>query len=281
MGPIPALGVAGAAIATALSNLVGTVVILILLNRMKEYVSLSPRGFRFDWGVVRDILRLGIPASATMVIVSLSSMVFIRLINDYGTSAAAAYGIGIRLEALIMMPAQSIGMAMSTIAGQNIGAGKKERIYKSLRDSQIISGGLGVIIAVVLVMIPGLITRVFQPKPEDYSAVLPFIVLYVHIVSLRYIAVALYFPIIGTIRGAGDVIASLVISGSTQLAITIPAAIVLAIYLGYAGVLWALTLSMFVALIIAYAYYRTGRWENRAIITSGESPQSVEIPDGL
>jgi putative MATE family efflux protein len=266
VGPVPPLGVAGAAIATALSSVVGAVVIFILLARLKEYISISPIGFRPDFSVIRGILRLGLPTSATMIMVSLASMVLMALVNEHGTSATAGFGIGIVLDSLVMMPAQSIGIAMSTIAGQNVGAGRKERVYSSLRASQMISGVIGLVVAAVLVLIPSQLTRAFQPEEADYLSVLPYVTLYVYIMAPRYIMIALFFPIIGAIRGAGDAMASMMISMLNQLVISIPAAFLLSHYYGYAGILWALTITTFVGLVTAALYFRSGRWTTKAVV---------------
>lgn len=276
-GPIQGLGVAGAAIATAVSNLIGAIIIFIQLASLKEYVSLSFRNFQFDFKIINNILKLGIPTSATMILVSIASMVLMSLVNRHGTSAIAAYGIGFRLDSLIMMPAQSFGFAMSTIAGQNMGAGKKERIYKSLIESQYISGGIGLLVAVILNIFVSPITHAFQPEKEDFKAVLPYVILYVRIIGLRYVMFSLFFPIIGAIRGAGDAMASMVISAINQLIICIPTALILERFFGFAGILWALTLTTATGLTMAAIYYRSRRWEKKAIVSTPRSSIEADI----
>jgi len=259
----PRLEVAGAAIATVIANAIGTVIIFALLARQREYVSLSPRGFSFDWKVIRDILRIGLPTSGTIVMVSLSSMVLMRLVNGFGTAAVAGFGIGIVLDHLLMMPAQSFGMSMSTISGQNLGAGEKERVYKSLRETLVLSGAVGVTGAIVLNLIVEPLTSAYTRDAADFEVVFPYVLIYVRIMTVRYFIMGIFFPILGTIRGAGDTMAAMVISAFNQLVIRIPAAILLSSWLGFAGVPLAMSIAPIFGLTIVSLYYRSRRWETR------------------
>ncbi len=267
LGPLPALGVQGAAMATVLANFIGAVIIFVLLARQREWLDLSPRGFSFDWRIIRDMLRLGLPATATMMIVSSSVMVVMRFVNGLGTAAVAAYGIGVVLDSLIMMFAQSFAMAMSTITGQNIGAGKSERIGLFLRDTLKVSVGVAIVFGLFLVLNIGWIGRVFQPDEADYRVVFPLLKVYIRIMALRYLMMSMFFPINGTIRGAGDTMASMFLTIITQLVVRIPIVVVLVPVLGFAGVAWGLAASTVFGFLIVSVYYRTGIWKRRALIT--------------
>jgi len=276
LGPVPAMGVEGAGIATMLANAVGAAVIFGLLAREKEWLDLSLANFRFDRRIIWDILRLGLPSSATMVMISFSGMVIMYFVNRIGTAAIAAYGIGFTLDSLLMMPAQSFGMAMSTIAGQNIGAGKWDRVGRFLRDTLMVSAGIALVVGTFLVVSTPWITRIFQPDPVDYDEVFPLVQIYVQIMLLRYVTMSMFFPINGTIRGAGDAMAAMVQVILTQLIIRIPVVMLLTPFLHFAGVAWALALSTVGGLTIAAVYYRTGRWKQRALIV--QHLVGMEIP---
>jgi len=268
-GPVPAYGVEGAGIATVLANAIGAVIIFVLLAKEREWVDLRLTGFRFNGEIIRDMLRLGLPTTATMMIVSSSVMVVMRFVNGLGTAAVAAYGIGIVLDSLVMMPSQSFGIAMSTIAGQNIGAGKPERVGRFLRDTLFISISIAIVAGIFLVYSVPWITRIFQPDPEDYEEILPLLTIYIRVMTIRYLMMSIFFPTNSTIRGAGDTIASMFLVIITQLLIRVPAVIILVPIMGFGGVAWSLTLSTVLGFTLVTIYYNTGIWKKRGVIQMG------------
>ncbi len=278
-GPINGYGVEGAGIATVLANAIGGCIIFYLLARRKEWVDLSFARFSFNWDVIRDILRLGLPTTATMMVVSGSVMVVMRYVNELGTVVLAAYGIGIVLDSLLMMPAMSFGQAMTTIAGQNIGAGKPERVGLFLRDTLKLSVGLAVIIGSVLVVSTPWITRVFQPDPVDYDLVYPYVRIYIQIMLIRYVMMSMFFPINGTIRGAGDAMASMFLVIITQMVIRVPAVILLVPHMGFTGIALGLSASTIFGFMLVSIYYKTGIWKKRGLVKQQKMGLAQEARD--
>lgn len=266
LGPIPGYGVEGAGIATVIANGAASVIIFALLAREREWIDLSPRGFRFDLDIIRDMLRLGLPTTATMLIISSSVMVVMRFVNSLGTEAVAAYGIGIVLDRLVMMPSQSFGMAMSTIAGQNIGAGKMHRVSRFLRETLMVTVGIAIVAGVLLASTIPSITRIFQPDQSDYEDVFPLLRIYISIMTIRYLMMSMFFPTNGAIRGAGDAVASMVLTITTQLVIRVPAVIILVPLFGFAGVAISLAASTVFGLLLVTIYYNSGRWKKKALV---------------
>ncbi|MFH1675510.1 MAG: MATE family efflux transporter [bacterium] len=278
-GIFPRMEVAGAAIATVGVNVLGAIAILVMLGRYREYVDLTPFGFRFDMKIIRDILRLGLPSAGTMMMVSFSMMIFMGLVNKYGTYALAGYGIGITLDSLLMMPAQSFAMAMTNIAGQNIGAGKIERVHQYLRDVIRASVAISLVGSLTVILLAKPITGLFQPDPIEYEAVLPFVMTYVNIMVVRYFFMSIFFPINGTIRGAGDALTSMILIALTQLVIRIPAAFILMNYWGFAGIAAAISISAVFGAIIQSLYYRTGRWIYKGgLVSLAAIPEDSGVP---
>jgi putative MATE family efflux protein len=283
LGPVPAMGVQGAGIATVIANAAGALVIFILLAKEQQWVDLSPRGFRFDSGIIRDMLRLGLPNTIQMLIISSSVMVVMRFVNGLGTTAVAAYGIGIVLDRLVMMPSQSFGMAMSTIAGQNIGAGKMHRVSKFLRETLFVTVGIAIVVGIILATTVPWIARIFQPEQSDYNAVFPLLRTYILIMTVRYVMMSMFFPTNGVIRGAGDAIASMMLTIATQLIIRVPAVIILVPRYGFAGVAISLAASIVMGLLLVIIYYNTGLWKKKALVKhprEGIMPTPMDdVPD--
>jgi len=280
LGPVPAMGVEGAGIATVIANGLGALIIFVLLAKEQDWVDLTPRGFRFDSGIIREMLRLGLPTTATMMIISSSVMVVMRFVNGLGTEAVAAYGIGIVLDQLVMMPSQSFGMAMSTIAGQNIGAGKMHRVSRFLRDTLMVSFGIAIVAGIFLATTVPWITSIFQPDQGDYDDVYPLLKIYISIMTIRYLTMSLFFPTNGAIRGAGDAVASMILVIVTQLVIRVPAVIILVPRYGFAGVAISLAASTVLGLLLVTIYYNTGLWKKKALVKhTGDDVVPVPIDD--
>ena len=203
-----------------------------------------------------------------MVFVSISSMVMMYFVNGFGTAAVAGYGIGFVLDSLLMMPAQSFAMTMSTIAGQNLGAGKLDRINKYLSETLLLSISIAIVISIVLVLFSDRITMIFQPNREDYESVFPYVTIYVKIMVIRYVMMSIFFPVNGTVRGAGDAMAAMFLTIFTQFLIRIPTAFILTKYLDFAGVPWALAASTVFGATVMIFYYRTGIWVKRGALVN-------------
>ncbi|HEX9744662.1 MAG TPA: MATE family efflux transporter [bacterium] len=281
---LPKLGVTGAAIATFTGYFIGAILIITFLVTRQNYVTLSPKGFKFDFTIISNILKVGLPTAGTVMMVSASFLVLMRIVNDFGTAAIAAFGIGIVLDQLVQMPSQSFGMAMSTIAGQNIGAGNLERVSKFLRETVGLSVAVAIGFSVLLWFTSDNVTKFFLRGEEDYLEVVPFVVLYIHIIVIRYIMMSIFFPVNGVIRGAGDAMASMWIVALTQLIIRVPLAIYLSnkialeniplignlgfhgeigMNLGFIGIPIGLASSTVIGLLIALYWYRSGVWIER------------------
>jgi Na+-driven multidrug efflux pump len=126
------------------------------------------------------------------------------------------------------------------------------------------------------------LTREFQPDPADFQVVLPFVTIYVRIMTLRYSLMGLFFPILGTIRGAGDTMAAMIISAFNQVLIRIPIAILLSKWLGFAAVPAAMSISTVFGLIIVSLYYGSRMWETRGGLVEvgpGVVAQPSDAPD--
>lgn len=263
LGPFPQMGVAGAAYATVFSYVVGTVMILGKIKIHRDYVTLSPKGFHFDLNVVKMILRLALPSSGTIMMVSLSFMILMRFVNEHGTLAIAGYGVGVMVDNLLMMPAQSIGMAMDTITGQNIGAKKLDRVAKYLKDALLISFGLAAIGSILVVIFSSQITELFLREDVNHLEVIPYVRIYLAIQSVRYLTMAIFFPMNGVIRGAGDAMTAMIIVALSQLIIRIPIAAWLSHTIGFEGVPIAISLSSILGMVNAWIYYSSGKWIKR------------------
>src|SRR6202044_2580040 len=136
IGPIPRLGIAGSAVATLLAQAISLVVLICYLYAKKHPLCLHGdeiKLLRIDWSIVRTLIGKGVPMALQMSVLSLSMVFMISLVNRFGVDTSAAYGAAGQVWNYIQMPAFAIGMAVSSMAAQNNGAKKWDRISSVAR----------------------------------------------------------------------------------------------------------------------------------------------------
>ena len=189
IGPIPALGIQGAAIATVISWLVASIAVIYLLANHKQMISL--KGFSFtrlsttlptiiqDW---YSMLRIGIPASATNMLGPIVLGMLTRLISQYGEASVAGYGVGTRIESLAMVVIMALSSVMTPFVAQNYGAGKQQRIKESIRVALIFTVCWELFITLVLLATAKPIAQIFN----NDIAVIETTALFLWIVPISY-----------------------------------------------------------------------------------------------
>jgi len=182
IGPFPALGIAGAGIATVIARAITFIVSVWVLFVREEMLTFR----RVSWSAVfaswRAVLHLGLPAAATQIIVPLSLGVITRLVAMYGTEAVAAMGVATRLETFALTVVLALGSVLGPFVGQNWGAGKVARVREAVDMSQRFAMLLGVVTFALLFAFARPIGSIFSSDP----AVVEVIVLYVRIVAISY-----------------------------------------------------------------------------------------------
>jgi len=139
------MGLAGAALATVIGQMVIVPVCLYLLFSKKEALCLSLSDFRFDTYRIKRLVGIALPSAGSQALASLGFLVLQGVVLSYGAEVAAAFSIGNKITNLLLMPVIALGSILSAYVGQNIGAGNKERAKKSY----IVSRNLGLIISVI------------------------------------------------------------------------------------------------------------------------------------
>ena len=272
-GPVPPLGVSGAAWGSALAAVLTGVIGYLYMVRYNPYINMRNWDYSLDWGIIKQVFVIGVPASLQMIVVSLAAVIIVTLVNGYGTAVTAAFGIGMQVDMLATIPFMSIGMAATTIAGQNLGGQKPDRVFKTLRTSIYFGLAIGGVCAVVLFFFSREIGSVFLKESTQSAQVLNYVRGYYHWMAFIFPCYAVIFSIQGVLRSAGDTMALLVMSFLAMFVIRIPLAYVLA---GPGGLkqdgIWiAIVTSSALAAILNWLYYRRGTWLNRRIIGEQDS----------
>jgi len=272
-GPVPPLGVSGAAWGSALAAVLTGVIGYLYMVRYNPYINMRNWDYSLDWGIIKQVFVIGVPASLQMIVVSLAAVIIVTLVNGYGTAVTAAFGIGMQVDMLATIPFMSIGMAATTIAGQNLGGQKPDRVFKTLRTSIYFGLAIGGVCAVVLFFFSREIGSVFLKESTQSAQVLNYVRGYYHWMAFIFPCYAVIFSIQGVLRSAGDTMALLVMSFLAMFVIRIPLAYVLAGPGGFKqdGIWIAIVTSSALAAILNWLNYRRGTWLNRRIIGEQDS----------
>lgn len=200
-------GIAGAAIATIISQFVSAILVMLLLMRSKEPYRLVVSQLRMHKGMLRRICNIGIPSSLQMGITAFSNIFVMGYINHFESSCMAGWTAYNKLDALAMLPMQSLSLALTTFVGQNLGAGDLKRAKAGPRYGMIMGLIVTVIILVPMMVFAPQLTALFNDDRE----VIEFGTLFVRLCSPFYIAFVINQVYSGALRGAGDTKATMFI----------------------------------------------------------------------
>ena len=237
-GAIPPMGVAGAAIATVLAQLV--VMLLFLHTILRDTVLFSNIHILHSYSSqhTMEIFRIGLPSAVQSMLFSGISMVIARLIAGWGDAAVAVQKVGSQIESISWMTAEGYAAALNSFVAQNHGAKNTDRIREGYRLSMIVMLSWGVFCSFVLIVFPQLIFQVFIQEAE----VLPMGVDYLRILGVSQLFMCMEITTAGAFSGLGKTLPPSIVS-ITLTGARIPMAILLGRWLGLNGVWWAITIS--------------------------------------
>lgn len=194
------LGVAGAALATIFSQALSAVLVILVLVRVDDMHRLNLRRIRIDRKMLHRIIRIGFPAGLQSVMYSLSNIIIQAAINGLGTDTVAAWTVYGKMDALFWMTISSFGIAITTFAGQNFGAGKMDRVRKGIRSCLGMCFAATILISIVLRFGGHFIYSFFTSDPE----VLRIGIQIVHFLVPTFFTYVCVEVLSGALRGVGD-----------------------------------------------------------------------------
>jgi putative MATE family efflux protein len=258
----PALGVASAAWASVVSSLLTLAWLYFHLRRKRHALAFDMaflRAMRPDGRLLRIVLRLGIPASLSMTVMSVAELVLLGLVNGFGSDATAAYGAVGQVMSYVQFPALSIAMTVAIFGAQAIGRGERSQINAivgtGLQMNLWLTGGLAVL--------GYLFARPLMGLFITETAVLELAQGLLHIVLWSTVLFGMATVFSGAMRSGGTVWAPLVISSFAILAVEIPSAILLSRHIGIEGVWAAYPIAFCTMFLLQMSYYLLV-WRKRA-----------------
>jgi putative MATE family efflux protein len=255
-------GVAGAAIATVVSQAGAFVTAIIYLNRYHKIIQFNLSEFRFDKKIFRQTIRIGLPTGIQHTFVSLGMMALMAIVNTFGTDVIAAYSVAGRIDNLAVLPAMNFSAALATYVGQNLGANKPERVRAGLIATLFMSAGVTVFVMIVVILFKGPLIGMFTDDPEVIRIGSEYLV----IVTSFYLIFTGMFIVGGVMRGAGDTLVPMFLTLFSLWIIRIPFAWLFSSRIGETGIWWAIPAGWAAGFILSFLYYLTGRWKTKVVV---------------
>lgn len=261
------MGVSGVALATIIAQMVSALCCLRKLRKLATMFDLKLKYLKPRKETITMIIRLGLPSGVTQAIMSLAMVVVQSLTNSFGEMVIAANVIIMRVDGFAMMPNFSFGTAMTTYAGQNVGAGRMDRVRQGAKQGTLIAAGTSATIILIIVVFGRYLMGIFT----DTAALVDLSASMMRILAVGYIAVAVTQSLSGVMRGAGDTMTPMWISMVTTIVIRVPIAYGLAYVTRSAQFPNGRHESLFVSLLISWVmgavitciFYKLGRWAKK------------------
>ena len=276
VGPIPRLGIAGSALATFVSQAISLTALILHLYRRRHPLVLHKDELsmlRPNWTVVGALVKKGIPMSAQMMVLSLSGVLMISIVNHFGVDTAAAFGASMQLWNYIQMPAYAVGMAASSMAAQNVGARKWDRVTSIARVGVVyallLTGSVILLLELFGTHAYGLFLPAGSPAMEAASHIN-------RIATPSFVFFGITLVLFGVVRATGAVMAPLITLTVALLGVRVPLAQAFIDRLGVDSVWWSFPVSSAFATVLAVLYYKYGGWRSAHMESIPEqSPESA------
>jgi len=262
---LPKFGLYGAAYAAVVSTVITFVLLIIYLgktNHPMQFDASVRQHLRIDWGLLKLLLRLGIPASINMILVSLSEIAVITFVNRFGSDATAAYGAVNQVASYVQMPAVSIGMAVSVFAAQSIGANRLDRLKDVIRAGIFLNYIIGGFLIILVYLFSQNILSWFITSRSTLLIAHSLLM----ITLWSYLIFGHAQIITATMRASGTVLWPTVFSVVSIWCVEVPVAYWLSHFssLGLKGIWIGYPAAFLVSLILQYSYYRWS-WKKKRI----------------
>lgn len=263
------MGVSGVALATILAQAVSAVLCLLRLARMKDVFDLKPKYLRFHKKYAGSMVRLGLPSGLTQAIFSMAGIIVQSLTNSFGEMFIAANVIVMRVDGFAMLPNFSFGSAMTTYAGQNVGAGAYDRVTKGAKQGTLIAVLTTATITGIILLFGRNLMGIFTNTAELVDLSMRMMC----IIALGYVAMAVTQSLSGVMRGAGDTMTPMWISVFTTVVVRVPIAYGVAYFTRsqqdpggrQESIFISLLCSWLVGATVTVIFYLRGKWKKKAL----------------
>lgn len=257
-------GIAGAAWATVIAQAFSFINAALYLERQKHMLRIGFSKIKFDWEIFRQTVRIGLPTGIQQTLVALGGMALMGIVNTFGTEVIAGFSAASRIDSLAVIPIMNFAASLSGFVGQNIGAGKIDRVKRGLWATIKMSAAFSLLITLIILIWGDKMMVVFTKNPQ----VVVIGYHYLMVVSIFYVVFAVMFCINGLLRGAGAAVIPMYITLLSLWVVRIPLAYLLSytFNLGEAGIWWSIPIGWMMGAMGSILYYLLGNWKNKSVV---------------
>lgn len=257
------MGVEGVAFATVISQGASFIISVIYLNKKHPLLKIKMKNLIYDNDIFKMGLKLGIPSGIQQMLFAFGNIALQTLVNNYGTSAMAAFGAGSKVETFIALPIMNLGSAVSTFVAQNIGAGEKERVKRGVKSSIKMALYMSLVISALIIIYRSNLILLFNSDKDVVSIGSQYLL----IIGPFFVFIGISFILSSAIKGAGDSMFAMLSSVFSLWLVRIPAAYILSKFFGVNGIWMGIPIGWILGLIITYVYYRLGYWRSKSVVS--------------
>ena len=266
---VRSMGVAGVALATVISQGISAVFCYIKLAKMGDLFDLGLKTMKLIPSVAGRILRIGIPSGITQAIMATAGMVVLNLTNAMGETVIACNVIVMRVDGFAMLPNMTFGQAMSVYTGQNVGAGKYDRVHAGVKQGGFIAAAFSTAITLILLFLSPVLFGFFTKTP----ALIDLAVRMIRIMAVGYICISVTQVLGGVMRGAGDTVSPMWISIISTIVIRVPTAYIMAHLTKSAefphgqpiALFGSLMISWVLGMVLSIIVFAIGKWKKKML----------------
>ncbi|MBE5958395.1 MAG: MATE family efflux transporter [Lachnospiraceae bacterium] len=268
------LGVMGVGIATATAQFIAAVLCLIYAIRSNTYFRLKISDFKFNFSIFVKVLKVGIPVSGQSSLIAFSLIALQKVVNGFGDDFVTSFTVVSRIEQLVQQPFMSLGAALATYTGQNIGAGRIDRVKQGFIKATLCSTIFAGFIFIIFQTFAPQIVRIFGDDPivENYA------VTGLRITCSFYVFLGLIYTTRNVLNGAGDANFSLftgIVECIGRVGFARPLTMVQAI--GLNGVWLTTGITWLLNGVFSTIRYKRGKWKTTAIVRAKENNSDVKV----
>ena len=263
LGPIPAMGVEGAAIATTIGRGLAVIYQFVLLFKGRGKIHIRREHFTLRWKTIKKLINLSLGGIGQNIIATSSWIGLMRIMAEFGSAAIAGYTIAIRILIFILLPSWGLSNAAATLVGQNLGAKQPDRAEKSVWAAGKINVVFLGLIGVIFFLFPQFFIELFTIEKDIVSNGIQAL----KIISCGFIFYGMGMVLLNSINGAGDTKTPTLINLISFWIVEIPVAYFLAIQFGWNqdGVFYSIIIAEAILTLIALYWFKTGRWKLKKV----------------
>lgn len=254
----------GAAVATVISQLVSFVAAYFYMTRKYKVFRFRLKDFVWDGGLAKRTVIVGFPIALQMIIVSFGLTFIQRAVNGFGKEMTASFTVGNRIEMYMNLPCNAFQTTLATYTGQNIGAGKMDRVKKGAWQALLISVMMTLVVSAVVYVLSDTIVDAFSLEGISVE----YCNEHLKTIALVNIVLSLYVPLFGVFQGSNHGgVPTVVATGALGVRVCVTYLLRYSEFLGYRIIWWNGLFGFSVGCMISWTYFLSGRWQKNSNLT--------------